>query len=114
MQDIANIVNQYNSYQKFENFIVHAGHNNTVSGSSGCEIANILMKSVSGIIKKLSPHRNAICNLPPVKDSFFGGGKNNENIDKYKEAFENDATELSVVFDIDVLFLIKYGNKRYQ
>ena len=36
---------------------------------------------------------------------FFGRSKSNENIDKYNEALENVATELSGVFDIDVVFL---------
>ena len=34
----------------------------------------------------------------------FGRRKNNENIDKYNEALENVATELSGVFEIDVVF----------
>ena len=63
------------------------------------------MGTASEIIKKLSPLKVALSKIPPVKDSFFGRSKNNEKIDKYNEALENVATELSGVFDIDVAFL---------
>ena len=84
--------------------IIHAGHNNIDSGKSGFETASILMETASEIIKKLSPLKVALCKIPPVKDGFFGRSKNNEKIDKYNEALENVATELSGVFDIDVVF----------
>ena len=55
------------------------------------ETATILMESASKIIKKLSPLKNELCEIQPVKDGFFGRSKNNENIDKYNEAIENVA-----------------------
>ena len=105
VQDLSNVVKQCSGYHKIENLIIHAGHNNIDSGNSGFETANILMETASEIIKKLSPLKVALCKIPPVKDGFFGRSKNNENIDKYNEALENVATELSGVFDIDLVFL---------
>ena len=77
--------------------MIHVGHNNNDSGNSGLE--------TTSIINKLSPLKVAFCQIPPVKDGLCGRSKNNENIDKYNEALENVATELSDVFDIDVVFL---------
>ena len=106
VQDLSNLKKkQYNGYHKIENPIIHAGHNNIDSGNSGFETASILMETASEIIKKLSPLKVRLCKIPPVKDGFFGRSKNNENLDKYDEALENVATELSGVFDIDVVFL---------
>ena len=65
------------------------------------------MKTALEIIKKLSPLKVALCKIPPVKYGFFTRSKNNENIDKYNETLENVASELSGVFDIDVVFLNK-------
>ena len=78
------------------------------SGNSGIETASILMANASEIIKKLSPLKVELCKIPPVKDSFFGRSKNKESIVKYNEALEKVATELSCVFEIDVVFLIIY------
>ena len=63
------------------------------------------MEPVSEIIKKFSPLNVALCKIQPVKDVFFGCSKINGNIDKYKEALENLATELSGVLAIDIVFL---------
>ena len=48
----------------------------------------------------------AICKNLQDKDGFYGDSKNNKNLDNYNAALENVATELSGVFDIDVVFLI--------
>ena len=62
------------------------------------------METASEIIKKLSPLKVALCKIPPDKDGFFGRSKINENVNKYNEALENVATELSGAFDNDVVF----------
>ena len=105
VQGLSNIVKQYNNYHKIEKFIIDAGHNNIDSGNSGFETASILMETASEIINKFLPLEVALCKIPPAKEGFFGRSKNNENIDKNNEALENVATELSGVFDIDVVFL---------
>ena len=63
------------------------------------------MECASEIIKKLSPLKVSLCKIPSVKDGFFGRSKNNKSIDKYNEALEKVATELSGVLEIDVVFL---------
>ena len=95
---------QYNGYRNIENLIIHVGHNKIDSGYSGFETASFLMENVSEIIKKLSQLKVALGKIPPVKDGFFGRRKINEKIDNYNEALENVATELSGVFDFDVVF----------
>ena len=72
VQDLSNIVKQYNGYHKIENLIIHVGNNNTDSGNSGFETASIVMESASEIITKLSPLKVALCKIPPVKEGFFG------------------------------------------
>ena len=104
VQNLSNIVKQYNGYHKIENLIIHALHKNMDSGNSGFETASNLMETASKIVKRLSPLKDALCKIPPVEDGFIGRSKNNENIDKYNEALENVATDLSGVFDIDVVF----------
>ena len=105
VQDLSNIVKQYNGYHKIENLVIHAGHNKIDSGNSGFETASILMEIASEILKKLSRLKVALCEIPPVKDSFLFAAKTTKNIEKYNEALENVATELSGLFDIDVVFL---------
>ena len=106
VQDLLNIVKQYNGYHKIENLIIHVGHNNIDSGNSGFETATILMETASEIIQKPSSLKVALCKIPPVKDGFLVHSKNNDNMNKYNEALENVATELNGVFDIDLVFLI--------
>ena len=60
VQDLSNIVRQYNGYHKIGNLIIHAGHNNIDSGNSGFETTSILMETASEIIKKLSPLKVAL------------------------------------------------------
>ena len=55
VQNLSNIVKQYNGYNKIENLIIHAGNNNRDSGKSGFETASNLMETASEIIKKLPP-----------------------------------------------------------
>ena len=47
VQDLSNIVKEYNGYHQIENLIIHVGHNNIDSGNSGFETASILMESAS-------------------------------------------------------------------
>ena len=52
VQDLFNIVKQYNGYHKIENLNLHVGHNNIGSGNSGFETDSILMESELEIKKK--------------------------------------------------------------
>ena len=104
VQDLSNIVKQYNGYHEIENLIIHAGHNNINSGNTGFVTVSILMETASEIIKKISPLTVALYKIPLVKDGFFARSKNNENIEKDNEALKNLATEFSGVFDIEVVF----------
>ena len=88
VQDLSNIVKQYNGYHEIENLIIHVGHNNINSGNTGFETVSILMETASEIIKKLSPLKVALYKIPLVKDGFFNRSKNNENIEKYNEALK--------------------------
>ena len=50
VRELCNIVKQYSCYHNIEILIIYVGHNNTDSGNSGFETANISIESASEII----------------------------------------------------------------
>ena len=62
------------------------------------------MESLSEFLKKLSPLKVNFCETSPVKKIVCCCSKYNETINKNNKVLENVTTELSGVFDFDIVF----------
>ena len=73
---------------KTENLELHAGHNSIDKGLSGQDATMQMKDTVDKCMKKLKPHRVAVCKISPVKDGCYGRNSNNEAITNFNEQLE--------------------------
>ena len=98
IKDIRNVVETYSPGSKTENLVLHAGHNSTDKGLSGQDAAMQMKVTVDKCMKKLKPHRVAVCKISPVKDGCYDRNSNNEAITKFNEQLEMICLELDGLY----------------
>ena len=69
---IGNVVETYSPGAKTETLVLHAGHNAIDKGLSGQDAAMQMKDTVDKCMKKLKPHRVAVCKISPVKEGCYG------------------------------------------
>ena len=98
IKDIGNVVETYSPGAKTETLVLHAGHNSIDKGLSGQDAAMQMKVTVDKCMKKLKPHRVAVCKFSPVKDVCYGRNSNNEAITKFNEQLEMICLELDGLY----------------
>ena len=92
------IVETYSLGAKTETLVLHAGHNSIDKGLSGQDAAMQMKDTIDKCMKKLKPHRVAVCKISPVKEGFYGRNSNNEAITKFNEQMEMICLELDGLY----------------
>ena len=98
IKDVGNVVETYSPGAKMETLALHAGHNSIDKGLSGQDAAMQMKDTVDKCMKKLKPHRVAVCEISPVKDDCYGRNSNNEAITKFNEQLEMICLELDGLY----------------
>ena len=98
IKDIGNVVETYSPGAKTETLVLHARHNSIDKSLSRQDAAMQMKDTVDKCMKKLKPHRVAVCKISPVKDDCFGRNSNNEAITKFNEQLEMICLQLDGLY----------------
>ena len=98
IKDIGNVVETYSPGAKTETLVLHAGHYSIDKGLSGQDAAMQMKDTVDKCMKKLKPHRVAVCKISPVKDGCYGRNSNNEAITNFNKQLEMICLEVDGLY----------------
>ena len=98
IKDIRNVVETYSPGAKTETLVLHSGHNSIDKGLSEQDAAMQMKDTVDNCMKKLKPHRVAICKIPSVKDGCYCQNSKSEAITKFNEQLEMICLELDGLY----------------
>ena len=92
-----------------ETLVLHAGNNSIYQVLLGQDAAMQKKDTVDKCMKKLKPHRVAVCKISPVKDGCYGRKSNNEAITKFNEQLEMTCLELNGLYPWSKVECIDYA-----
>ena len=98
IKHIRNVVETYSPGAKTETLVLHAEHNSIDKGLSEQDAAMQVKDTVDSCMKKLKPHRVAVCKISSVNDGGYCQNSKSEAITKLNEQLEMICLELDGLY----------------